>query len=258
MHPKTFDLAGRLDAPLPLVIGYLELLWHFTTQHAPQGDIGKWSDQAIARACQAEMPDGMTPDLFVQAFVDAGFIDVCSFRRLVIHDWHEHAPAWVAAKLKREKRNYFIANTETYDLQFPQSPLSDDSEATSNLTQPNHTQPKKDGSKRRKSELIEIDTFIAQCKATNTVAIPPDDPVFEYAREAGVPVDFIRLAWREFVTRYRAAKKKQKGINGWRQAFRNCIRGNWYKLWWFNADGGCELTTTGVQAKRVHREVSNG
>ena len=49
-HPKTLDLAARLNVELPTVIGHLELLWAFTGKKASQGGIGKWPDGAIARA----------------------------------------------------------------------------------------------------------------------------------------------------------------------------------------------------------------
>jgi len=39
-HPKTLDLASRLNASIPQVIGHLELLWAFTAQKTPRGNIG--------------------------------------------------------------------------------------------------------------------------------------------------------------------------------------------------------------------------
>lgn len=94
-HPKTFDLAARLNVTRPTVIGHLELLWVFTAKHAPQGDIGKWPDGAIARAC-----DWMgNPAEFIHALVDARFVDTDEALRLTIHDWRDHAPRWVKSKL---------------------------------------------------------------------------------------------------------------------------------------------------------------
>jgi hypothetical protein len=95
-HPKTMDLAARLNVELPTAIGYLELLWAYTGKHAPQGNIGKWPDGAIARACYWMG----RPELFIQALQEAGFIDADSSHRLTIHDWREHAPRWVKSKLK--------------------------------------------------------------------------------------------------------------------------------------------------------------
>lgn len=94
-HPKTFDLASRLSVSLPTAIGHLELLWAFTGKQAPQGNIGKWPNGAIARACFWEGD----PEVFISALVNSGFIDAHPVYRQLIHDWPEHAPRWVKSKL---------------------------------------------------------------------------------------------------------------------------------------------------------------
>lgn len=94
-HPKTMDLAARLNVELPTAIGHLELLWAFTGKKAPQGNIGKWPDGAIARACYWMG----RPETFTQALQEAGFIDADPMHRFTVHDWREHAPRWVKSKL---------------------------------------------------------------------------------------------------------------------------------------------------------------
>lgn len=96
-HPKTFDLAARLGVQLPTALGHLELLWSFAGKQAAQGNIGKWPDGAIARACYW-MGD---PSEFISALVDSGFVDQDPEFRLTVHDWSVHAPGWVRAKLKK-------------------------------------------------------------------------------------------------------------------------------------------------------------
>lgn len=96
-HPKTLDLAARLEVELPTAIGHLELLWAFTGKKAPQGNIGKWPDGAIARACYWMG----RPEVFLLALRESGFIDADETHRLTVHDWREHAPGWVRAKLKK-------------------------------------------------------------------------------------------------------------------------------------------------------------
>lgn len=95
-HPKTLDLAARLGIELPTAIGHLELLWAFTGKKAPQGDVGKWPDGAIARACYWMG----RPEAFLLALHESGFIDANPLHRFTIHDWPEHAPRWVKSKLK--------------------------------------------------------------------------------------------------------------------------------------------------------------
>lgn len=96
-HPKTFDFASRLGVELPTALGHLELLWAFTGKQAAQGNIGKWPDGAIARACYW-MGDPMA---FIRALHESGFIDADPTHRFVVHDWRVHAPGWVRAKLKK-------------------------------------------------------------------------------------------------------------------------------------------------------------
>lgn len=106
-HPKTLDFAARLNVELPTALGHLELLWAFAGKKAAQGNIGKWPDGAIARACYWMG----RPDVFILALRESGFIDADETHRLTIHDWHEHAPGWVRAKLAKLKLS-FIASLE--------------------------------------------------------------------------------------------------------------------------------------------------
>lgn len=107
-HPKTYDFAARLNVSRPTAIGHLELLWAFVAQKAPQGNVGKWPDGAIARACDW-MGD---PAQFVGALRDAGLIDSDSKHRLIVHDWAEHAPRWVKLKLQKMKLDIVASSTE--------------------------------------------------------------------------------------------------------------------------------------------------
>jgi hypothetical protein len=106
-HPKTHDFVSRLHISRPTAIGHLELLWAFTGKNAPQGDLGKWPDGAIASACEW----AGDPSVFIAALVDARFLDRDSAHRLRVHDWHEHAPGWVRAKLKGMRKEFVIPST---------------------------------------------------------------------------------------------------------------------------------------------------
>lgn len=108
-HPKTMDFATRLNVELPTAIGYLELLWAFAGKKTPRGDIGKWSDAVIATACHWRG----APSDFVQALVTARFVDPHPEYRLVVHDWHEHCPNWVRAKLRKDGVEFAMVATNT-------------------------------------------------------------------------------------------------------------------------------------------------
>lgn len=105
---------------------------------------------------------------------------------------------------------------------------------------------KKEREKTAADRKVEIGTWLATLDGED--AIPADDPIFEYAEKSGIPVGFLALSWTRFRDDMR--DRKTRKIN-WRAHYRNAVKGNWYKLWWFNGDGICLLTTTGEQARRV-------
>ena len=96
-HPKTLDLGARLDVSRPQAIGHLTLLWDWATEVALSGDVGKWPNGSIARACDWSGD----PDKFVNALVDAKWLDQDDRYRLVIHDWAQHCENWVRAKAQK-------------------------------------------------------------------------------------------------------------------------------------------------------------
>jgi hypothetical protein len=93
-------------------------------------------------------------------------------------------------------------------------------------------------------------TFLLRCKEAEVTSIPPDDPIFEYTREAHIPDDWLRMCWLSFKDKYLDADKRYKGINGWRAAFRNSVRQGWFELWWHDGEN-YKLTSKGLQAMTV-------
>jgi hypothetical protein len=97
-HPKTIELAEVLGIPRYAAVGLLELLWHATAKHYPDGDIGRWANRHIAKAVYW---DG-DADAFVAALIACGWLDaVDDPRRLVVHDWQEHADDAVKRRWRR-------------------------------------------------------------------------------------------------------------------------------------------------------------
>lgn len=92
--------------------------------------------------------------------------------------------------------------------------------------------------------LVSLSSWIESTKAKGEKIIPDDDPIFEYASDAGIPDDWLRLVWIEFRTQFVENGKRQKD---WRAHFRNFVRKNYYKFWWLDA-GQYKLTSIGQQA----------
>ncbi len=86
-NPKLQRLQTGTKMSRRETVGTLELLWCFTTQQAPRGDIGKWSDNDIEAACDWKGK----PGALISALCDAVWLDRCAVHRLLVHDWAEHA-----------------------------------------------------------------------------------------------------------------------------------------------------------------------
>jgi hypothetical protein len=88
MHPKTLALASMLGIRRFEACGLLELMWHFTAQYCPRGDIGKRTDPQIAAAL--DWPQDKASEM-IEAMVVCGWLDRHDEHRLIVHDWHDHA-----------------------------------------------------------------------------------------------------------------------------------------------------------------------
>jgi len=98
-HPKTKTLAKILEIPLYGAVGILEMLWHFASFRALQGDLGRWSNVQIAEAINWDRE----PDELINALIESGFVDKSNEYRLLIHDWHDHAEEAVKKTLRNRK-----------------------------------------------------------------------------------------------------------------------------------------------------------
>jgi phage replication O-like protein O len=103
---------------------------------------------------------------------------------------------------------------------------------------------------RARREEMTFSDWLADCKAKDVDAIPKDDPIFAYADDLGLPIDFVRYAWLEFRRKYQKNSKKYKS---WPQVFGNAVRENWYGLWYGGDGEPFGLTTRGKQVKSEHR-----
>lgn len=95
---------------------------------------------------------------------------------------------------------------------------------------------------------ITFDTFAERCKTAGQKLLAENDPIFDWADDAGLPEEWLRLAWIEFRNRYRGNAKRYAD---WPQVFRNAVRNNWYSLWRLEAGGEYALTTQGEMARRA-------
>ena len=129
-------------------------------------------------------------------------------------------------------------------------------EQSTNQTPVNNKEPPippKGGNPVNRSQAVSLKTFLASCKESGEKAIPEDDPVFDFSDKAGIPDEWLRLAWLEFMSRYGDGSKRYRD---WRKAFRNAVRGNWFKIWYCGDDGKMLLTSQGRVLEMAHLEAA--
>lgn len=86
-HPKTRRAARLAGVPVPAIIGHLHLLWHWTLDHAPDGDLSRFDPEDLADAAMWEGD----PAALVDALTECGPGDSAGFLNadLTLHDWDE-------------------------------------------------------------------------------------------------------------------------------------------------------------------------
>jgi len=87
LHPKTRRLARELGIPLAQAIGHLHCLWWWAMDYAQDGDLSRYDAMDIAIGAEW---DG-EPERFLEALIDARFVDRLSDGHMRLHDWSEYA-----------------------------------------------------------------------------------------------------------------------------------------------------------------------
>ena len=147
---KFKRLCRRLGMTPVVAAGTLELLWIATARNAPPGDIGRFSNEDIAIQVYWEGD----ADELVEALVETGWLDLSQQHRLVVHDWHEHAPRYIHAWMKSKGLTFAscspaVSTTGLTTVQPIEPPIEATAVATieggiPNLTVPNLTVPLED------------------------------------------------------------------------------------------------------------------
>lgn len=253
-HPKTKRLLRALGAEGGW---FLIRLFLWAAENRSDGDLSGITDEDIELAVDWPGP----PRVFVNALLASGFLEGDEGLR-EIHDWAVHN-GWANGATARSAKARWNAikrhhGEDVADCEVPEYRAASNASSSANSKTPalrlvassNAPSPSPSPSKRKAppkkaggAPLIELRTFIEQCKAHEVKAIPDDDPVFDYADSIGLPRDFIALAWAWFKNNMDGKRQKD-----WRAHFRKSVRGNWPK-YWYPADGGWVLTTAGKQAE---------
>ena len=95
-HPKVSELAGKLGVQHYAAVGLLESMWHFTGRYSPRGNIGKFTDKAIADGVKWERE----PVALIAGLYESGWLEQHTMYRLIVHHWAHHADQAVQKYLR--------------------------------------------------------------------------------------------------------------------------------------------------------------
>ena len=137
-------------------------------------------------------------------------------------------------------------------------PKQSDSERNANASNSNANEPKIDANQEPITNnqepiikdrpigkpLVTFNRWMEIIKESGEKPIPDGNSIFEYAQDAGIESDYLRLAWVEFKARYSNETKKYKD---WRIVFGKSVRENWFRFWWIDGTE-YKLTSKGQQA----------
>lgn len=237
-HPKTRKLARRLDISIAAAVGHLHCLWHWSLEHAFDGDLTGYESEDIAIGA---MWDG-DPDDFVKALIESrgrsgsGFLDHDN-ERLTLHNWQTYTAHLRARRESAQKANHqrwhVARGVNDGECEWCRNPAPEESESPPkqpdserspngrlpestepNLTEPNLTLPTQPNLESERKPVARARN-IQQAKWKPTDALidwavgeRPDldiatelDKFYDHFRGTGKPMKDWDAAWRNWIRR---------------------------------------------------------
>lgn len=116
-------------------------------------------------------------------------------------------------------------------------------------TQPERPSPAKRVSQKREGKV----TFRQWLDARPDFPGKHTEKLNNYVQSIQLPDQLEEIFIAEFQRRYlEDPQSKAKKYIDWMAVACNAVRGNWFRLWWLDADGKYQLTAAGNQAMREH------
>lgn len=112
--------------------------------------------------------------------------------------------------------------------------------------------------KSRQTAAVSLGEFMAGCRERKEPVVSGYAPIFEYAEQAGIPGEFVELAWGEFKRRHMPGGIWERARReDWRRSFLAALQTNALRLWYFDAKTqSFLLTTVGMQADIAGRAAA--
>ena len=158
-HRKTLAVADALDLPELYAAAHMIALWTWTMDNAPNGTFPVTvTSRIIARGAKWTG----NPDVFVQALMDAGFLEYTASGQVHVHNWEQYGGKLNAqrqANAERQKRHR--------DRQKEQQDVTSQADATPPESDVTVTSPLRNAPEKSREEKNREDT---------TGDIPPSPP----------------------------------------------------------------------------------
>lgn len=238
-HPKVVRILSATRADKFRVIGGLHAVWSVFDAHSSDGTLEGYTPEVLDHIIGWEG--------FSAAMESVGWLVFDGEETLSLPEFTEHNGQSAKRRAEDQKR-------KRDDRKRPESVRKSCGQNADELRtreEKRREEEEQEKPAQARTTSIGLKAFLAECESAGEDPIPANDPVFAYADRIGLPHDFVALAWEWFKARY--AAKRQAGVRGWRQTFRNAVEGNWPKYWFADEAGGWGLTTAGKQAQRAQR-----
>lgn len=248
--PRVSQLCELTDQAEATVIGGLYWLWATADEHSSDGLLNGMTVRTIDR--KTGVP-GLGKALVTIGWITEGEDGVTVAR----FDEHNGASAKQRAQTAKRVANHkgnakvtLTALPDPDDTVTSALPREDKNKEEPPISPKGDPVPPKS---KTKSESVTLQTFLEACKAKGERPLRDYAPLWKYAESAGLPKDFVALAWVEFCRRFlpEGAAKAKRYID-WRQAFRKYVENGYLRLWAIDANGEYFLTSQGKQAQKVH------
>lgn len=246
--PEVIGIADILGIPPTQAFGGLFMIWRWFDQHTTEGNASFVTKVTVDRL------SGVTG--FADAMVRVGWLLVADNGSITLPHFDRHNGETAKQRALTAKR---VAKTKAKSNATGNDSGNGVGNGAGNDPVTPKALPREDKNskpplppKGRRS-AIEFKTFLQNCKESGEKPISGYQPVFDYCRRVDLSEDLMMLCWNEFYRRHApGGVSEDKRYKDWRKAFRNCLEGNWYKLWWLNQQTNqYELTTAGHTAQKA-------
>jgi phage replication O-like protein O len=101
------------------------------------------------------------------------------------------------------------------------------------------------------STQITFKKYLENCKLNNIQPLPDDCIVFKNAEKLGIDEVWLKLCWLKFKEYYLNNHKRQ---SNWIATFNNCVKDNWYKIWFMDNNNKLALSSQGKIALEFYKD----